>query len=697
MTDIVYGIRITGEASSAKRAFDDTKTAQEGLTKAGKESAAAGIEIERGNERQTVSLRNLRLAWLAATSAIGVAVRSSINAAVEAERAQNRLAAVIHATGGAAGVARGEYVRMADALMEATQFDDEQLINAQAELLKFGNIHGDVFRNALRLSADLAALMRSDVPSAAQMLGKSLQSPTEGLIMMERQFGKLTEAEDKHIKTLVEQGRALEAQNAVLALWERKVAGAAQTMNTGLPGAVSGASKGWNELLENFGKTANRAGLVERSIRGLTDAMKDLEDAGKPGNALLAQQQGLENINSRIETLTRDLAERRAQRRAYGGADVADDPSFAGMQARIDELRAMARQRARQMQVLGMAGDPSTFDARDLRLRQTPAITLGGTDTGAAERARQAAEVQAGVGSSLEAQQAIMDEANSLGNEFLKLQETKRLALEKEADAVRDTLDPWNAYAREVERLRGLMEKGVISEREFGDAVALQAKKVGDSLDVMAEKGTQNFDELKQAIEGWGQDLSRELARGEVGIKSFTSLFEELLAMQINKRAVQPLLAQGSSFLDDLFNTTGVQSAGQMAAYQAAGAYTGGAAPFHAGGVAGLEGGARRFIHPAYFENARRMHAGGLAGDEVPAILRRGEGVFTREQMRAMGGATPIVKIEVNNQAGPVTARQEGVPRFDGKQWIVGVVLSALATDGGFRASFASALNKPQH
>jgi pyruvate/2-oxoglutarate dehydrogenase complex dihydrolipoamide acyltransferase (E2) component len=57
----------------------------------------------------------------------------------------------------------------------------------------------------------------------------------------------------------------------------------------------------------------------------------------------------------------------------------------------------------------------------------------------------------------------------------------------------------------------------------------------------------------------------------------------------------------------------------------------------HSGGIAGAEG-ARRPVDPRLFIAAPRYHLGGLAGDEVAAILKRDEGVFTPEQMKALGG-----------------------------------------------------------
>ena len=52
----------------------------------------------------------------------------------------------------------------------------------------------------------------------------------------------------------------------------------------------------------------------------------------------------------------------------------------------------------------------------------------------------------------------------------------------------------------------------------------------------------------------------------------------------------------------------------------------------------------RTGIPAAAFAGAPRLHGGGipgLAADEIPTILRRGEGVFTPEQMRALGPAAP--------------------------------------------------------
>lgn len=72
---------------------------------------------------------------------------------------------------------------------------------------------------------------------------------------------------------------------------------------------------------------------------------------------------------------------------------------------------------------------------------------------------------------------------------------------------------------------------------------------------------------------------------------------------------------------------------------------------YHGGGIAG-RGRAFRTLPTALFTNAPRFHSGGLAGNEIPAVLRRGEGVFTPEQMAAMGSTTVSLVVDVRGARG---------------------------------------------
>lgn len=94
----------------------------------------------------------------------------------------------------------------------------------------------------------------------------------------------------------------------------------------------------------------------------------------------------------------------------------------------------------------------------------------------------------------------------------------------------------------------------------------------------------------------------------------------------------------------------------------------------HAGGVAGVEATAMRMVSPDVFKGAPRFHTGGIAGDEVPIIAKRGEGVFTEEQMKALapaGAASQPVVVTSNltinapgADAGVLSRIRELMPAF---------------------------------
>ncbi len=97
---------------------------------------------------------------------------------------------------------------------------------------------------------------------------------------------------------------------------------------------------------------------------------------------------------------------------------------------------------------------------------------------------------------------------------------------------------------------------------------------------------------------------------------------------------------------------------------------------FHSGGIVGSEPTFERYVNPSHFDNAPRFHGGGIAGDEVPIIARKGEGVFTEGQMKALGGGGQQVNvtyapvIDARGADATAVARLAGVIADDRKNFV---------------------------
>lgn len=238
-------------------AEDGTRTAMQSVERnLGRVNSAA--------ERVASTFQSVFLASMAVSFG-----KAMIEAATDAEQASNRMTAVLRATGSAAGFAKSELDEMADSLAGATQFDDESIRNAQSTLLKFGVIQEQVFTRALKLSADYAAFMGTQIPDAAQQIGKALASPVEGLGTLERQIGKISPSTRQMIEDLVQAGDVMKAQTVILDLLKDRIGGTAEAMNTGLTKATGDAKKAWDEMLESLGKTAVVQKSVEGSLEGV--------------------------------------------------------------------------------------------------------------------------------------------------------------------------------------------------------------------------------------------------------------------------------------------------------------------------------------------------------------------------------------------------------------------------------------------
>ena len=226
---------------------------------------------------------------------------------------------------------------------------------------------------------------------------------------------------------------------------------------------------------------------------------------------------------------------------------------------------------------------------------------------------------------------------------------------------------------RELDRLAREAERAARREREaFEDS----RSGIEQGLGRYADDALDATDEIERATRrafGGMEDAIVEFTR--TGRLSFRGLVDSILADLVRISVRQSITGPLAAALGSAFGGGGGGGLG-------GGSFAGSQGLAHTGAVIGQLGGVRRHgVDPAMFAGAPRLHAGGIAGGEVPAILRRGEGVFTPEQMRALGPVGDIhVDIAVENTGTPQRYERRGVTAEEGR---VSIRLVAADIDAG--------------
>ena len=171
------------------------------------------------------------------------------------------------------------------------------------------------------------------------------------------------------------------------------------------------------------------------------------------------------------------------------------------------------------------------------------------------------------------------------------------------------------------------------------------------SLEVTSE-------DIANAATGWADEFTDSMTTmvmtGKLSFSDLAnSIISDLVRMTIQMQITKPLFDSLSSYMPTSGGTT--------------------TAPTGHGGLVAGQGASGRAVPAAVFASAPRLHTGGyIKSNEVPAILQKGEGVFTPQQMAAMGKG---VVVNVNNYGqDQVQVRQSG----NGQQQIIDIIVGQV-------------------
>lgn len=208
---------------------------------------------------------------------VGKAIAELDRAYSEHEKVVNVLNSTLQATGATAWTTSQQLQKSASELQRMSNFADESIMGMQTVLLGFKSIKGDTFDKATMAIADMATVMKMDLSSAAQTVGKALDDPINGLSSLSRQGFVFSEEQKKLIKSFMDAGDVAKAQGVILEELNTTYGGAAKASAD----AGTRLKNSWSDLKETLGKPLAKgifdpvknalSGLIENTVDGLKE------------------------------------------------------------------------------------------------------------------------------------------------------------------------------------------------------------------------------------------------------------------------------------------------------------------------------------------------------------------------------------------------------------------------------------------
>ena len=174
------------------------------------------------------------------TALTGMAI-SAVRAAEEAKVANDRISSITK-TIGLFGAETGKVATRIQEFAESQErllaIDADVIKSFQAQLLTFkglaqtADVAGGAFDRATLAALDMNAAKIGGA-NAAIALGKALENPIKGVTALTKSGVTFTDQEKAKIKTLVQSGKLLEAQDTILRAIEGQVGGTAEATATG--------------------------------------------------------------------------------------------------------------------------------------------------------------------------------------------------------------------------------------------------------------------------------------------------------------------------------------------------------------------------------------------------------------------------------------------------------------------------------
>jgi hypothetical protein len=239
--------------------------------------------------------------------------------------------AILKATGFAAGVTAKELQDEAQAIAFATLASVQGIQQAQAVLLTFDRIQGDVRANAVGLAQDLATVFGGTAASQATQLGKALQDPIKGITALNRVGVSFNQTQKDQIKLFQDSGDIVAAQTVIIEALKNQVGGAGESVaKDSLAGKLDTAGQLFANFTANLAKSTGAYDATLNFFDGLNEKLSSLGDSlADPSleeitKTIEDQYKKIDNLEAARDATSNKRLQNRKQRQIDAANDALD-------------------------------------------------------------------------------------------------------------------------------------------------------------------------------------------------------------------------------------------------------------------------------------------------------------------------------------------------------------------------------------
>ncbi len=451
----------------------------------------------------------------------------------------------------------------------------------------------------------------NDILEARQKLAAALDATLKGLDESER---KLTDDEKKQ--------KGVEAQNEL----KRKIDEAKESLD--------GFDKNYRAVSKLIAK--DTFGTKDESVPGNAERNKQLLQAARELDKAEKDRGDRQEASNRIESTSVKLKEQQVQ-----------------LEKQINDLRAKAKNPNVKLDSSELVGLRKELD----KYVDDTALVYG-KDTDqykAALEQRKQALAQFGQSELLQDVATSNEKTRILNQGLMNERQARQSAMQQELDQVDQTMEYY--------RKNGQLDVAATEQFEAQKAAIRKKYAAQDPMGALMKNWSDLQGNLEKASAQWMDNLAGGVTDLIMGTGDLRSVIQGIARDLINM-SLKKLM---SGFMGSKSGGTGAAAgkAGKAAKGTGKGGALVGAA--HTGAFLGAGVTMSRMVDPSVFRHAPRYHTGAnqiggrrLLPGEIPIIAKDDEGIFTKEQMQAMGArmsAGSGNQIQIN---APVTVNAQG-------------------------------------